>query len=93
MSEIFLKKGLYIDNISDVILTITNIKVSSDLRHAKIFLTSLDRTVDIDKVIQHLNKNVGFYKKNIGKEIRLRNIPDLRFFHDSIYNPDMPLID
>ena len=67
-------------------ITITSIDVSPDLRHAKVFLTFINCSDSSDSIIKQLNKNAKNYKFIIGKEIRLKRIPNIRFYEDQMYN-------
>lgn len=63
--------------------TLTNVDLSPDLRHAKIYFTTLD---DDDKEIQTvahaLNHAVSYLRRRIAKIIKLRLVPELYFVHD-----------
>ena len=86
LSDVFLKKGLYLEGLSNLMITITTVDVSPDLRHAKVFLTFINCSDSATSVIKLLNKNAKNYKFIIGKEIRLKRIPNIKFFEDPMYN-------
>ena len=67
-------------------ITISKVDVSPDLRHAKVFLTFINSGDSYNEIISHLNKKSKLYKFIIGKEIRLKRIPAIKFYHDNIYN-------
>ncbi len=67
-------------------ITITSVDVSPDLRHAKVYLTFINCSDSSSDIIKQLNKNSKNYKYIIGKEIRLKRIPNIRFTEDMIYN-------
>lgn len=89
LSDYFLKKGLYIDNHDNIILTITKIEISSDLTYAKVYLTTINSSVDQDLLIKHLNSNAKTYKFIIGKEVRIKKIPNLKFHYDKMFRSDL----
>tara|TARA_B100000674_G_scaffold116963_1_gene88199 strand:- start:2069 stop:2266 length:198 start_codon:yes stop_codon:yes gene_type:complete len=60
--------------------------VSPDLRHAKVFLTFINSKESSDIIIKQLNKKSNIYKFLIGKEIRLKRIPNIKFFEDQVFN-------
>lgn len=70
------------------IVTVSDVIVSSDLCYAKIFVTFLGISNHsyIKYLLYLLKKSTGFIKFHIGKNIYLRNIPNLIFFYDSSYN-------
>ena len=86
LSDIFLKKGLYLEGLDNLMITITTIDVSPDLRHAKVYLTFINCSDSSEVIIKKLNRNAKNYKFIIGKEIRLKRIPNIRFFEDTMYN-------
>mgnify|MGYP006143813015 CR=1 FL=1 len=84
LSDIFLKKGLYLEGLDNLMITITTIDVSPDLRHAKVYLTFINCSDSSEVIIKKLNRNAKNYKFIIGKEIRLKRIPNIRFFEDTM---------
>tara|TARA_B100001540_G_C15728114_1_gene606333 strand:- start:659 stop:880 length:222 start_codon:yes stop_codon:yes gene_type:complete len=67
-------------------ITITKVDVSPDLRHAKVYLTFINCRNSSESIIKDLNKNSNNYKFIVGKEIRLKRIPNIKFFEDLVYN-------
>jgi len=67
-------------------VTITEVEVSRDLAVAKIFVTLLNNTQEvISEQIGILNTASGYLRSLLGKNMRLRIIPQLKFiFDDSI---------
>jgi ribosome-binding factor A len=63
-------------------LTISGVDVSRDLAVARVYVTSLQQDVDMDSVIAVLNRAAGFLRHQLGRHLRLRNIPELRFSYD-----------
>ena len=85
LSEYFLRKGIYVNSESASIITITKVNLSEDLKHAKVFFTSInheEKKVDIEK---YLNQNSNSYKYTVGKKIRTKNIPNFKFIYDNIF--------
>ncbi len=66
------------------LVTITDLHLSRDLTVAKIYFTSLDDQADLDEIATVLQKAAGFIRSKIGREIRLRTTPELRFFKDDV---------
>jgi len=64
-------------------VTISDVEVSRDLTHAKIFVTLLDPKQDVDVTLQALNKAGGFLRRLLGKRIVMRVVPELHFVYDS----------
>ena len=63
-------------------LTITDVELTNDLSHAKVYLTVLGSNKEIDNTFKALEKAKGFIKSELGSRMRLRIIPDLTFDYD-----------
>lgn len=62
-------------------VTITNVKVSPDLRIAKVYISVLDkerRNEVLDKVIER----TGYIRSELAHRIKIKFIPELKFFID-----------
>ena len=59
--------------------------MSQDLRHAKVFITSIDNYDQQSELVDHLNKSASSFKFFIGKKIRTKNIPKLKFYYDNLF--------
>ena len=62
-------------------VTITGVRVASDLGHARVFVTTLP-TVDRPTVIQGLRAAAPFLRTQLGRLLRIRRVPDLDFLWD-----------
>ncbi|HET7313631.1 30S ribosome-binding factor RbfA [Salinisphaera sp.] len=68
------------------LVTITDVDVSPDLKHAKVYVGNFDVTAPAEKsaeAVAGLRAARGFLKKQLGKRLRLRVMPDLRFIEDA----------
>ena len=63
-------------------LTITDVELTNDLSHAKIFLTVLGSDKEVENTFKALEKATGFIKSELGSRMRLRIMPDLTFEYD-----------
>ena len=61
-------------------VTISEVKVSKDLRYSEIYFTSLSK--DNEKISIELNKASGFIRKQLSKSIHLKRLPSIRFTYD-----------
>jgi len=79
LSEIILKEAKD-PGIGDV--TLTRVRVSSDLRSATVYFGVLDRTTEADQVTEGLQRASSYMQRLLGKRLRLRHIPKLTFVFD-----------
>jgi ribosome-binding factor A len=63
------------------LVTVTGVEVSPDLRHATVFISALNEP-DLDTAIKSLVHARGFLRSELGRRLRLRLVPDLRFLPD-----------
>jgi ribosome-binding factor A len=62
--------------------TITEVEITDDLRYAKVYFSVLgDETVQTDAQ-KSFNRAAGFIKTEIGRRLRLRYTPEMKFFFD-----------
>lgn len=65
-------------------LSVSAVRMSSDLSHAKIFVTFID-SEDEEQVksrMSALSKASGFLRHKLSKRLEIRSIPDLKFYYD-----------
>ena len=61
-------------------VTITDIKVSKDIRSAIVYFVTLDKNFKkIEKIINELKPTIKFY---LSKNVHLKRIPDIKFIFD-----------
>ena len=61
-------------------VTITDIKVSKDIRSAIVYFVTLDKNFKkIEKIINELKPTVKYY---LSKNVHLKRIPDIKFIFD-----------
>lgn len=63
-------------------ITVTDVKLTDDLRSARIYVVELGKDRMSDEVGQGLAKAKGFLKRELGKRLQLRYVPELSFFYD-----------
>src|SRR4029453_1455973 len=63
--------------------TVTAVKVSPDLRHARIFLTVLGDAAQRQKALEGLRSATSFVRRSLSKRLHhMRRIPELGFDYD-----------
>jgi len=63
-------------------VTLTDVEVTADYAHAKVFFTTLGDAAQIAAATEGLNRAAGFLRHELGHRIKLRSIPQLHFIHD-----------
>ena len=63
-------------------VTVTDVEMTRDLRHAKIFLSLMGSDEQKKATWEALNRALGFMRSEIGKRIRLRCTPELSLHLD-----------
>ena len=65
-------------------VTLTGVDVSRDLGHAKVYVTLMNSEVPevIEDNLEVLREAAGYLRMLLGKEIRIRSIPQLHFHYD-----------
>jgi ribosome-binding factor A len=71
--------------LTGVPVTISEARVSPDLRHATVYVSGLT-VADPEAVAAALNKVAGFLQKELGRRVEMRFTPKLRFEADSRFD-------
>jgi ribosome-binding factor A len=66
-------------------VTITSVKISDDLRNAKIYFVEMGKDECSDEIKAGLSKAAGFIRRELGKRLQLRSVPELMFVHDTSF--------
>jgi ribosome-binding factor A len=68
-----------------VSVTVTEVRVSPDLRHATVFVETLGGG-HAPEVVDGLNRHAKFVRGRLGRMIDMKFTPDLKFLHDESFN-------
>ena len=63
-------------------VTVTDAKLSPDLRHAKIYVSVLGNEDEVKGSLAALRHASGFIRAQLGAVLRMRHTPELHFSHD-----------
>ena len=66
-------------------VTITGVKVTDDLRTARIFFVELGKDQCSEEVRSGLGRAAGFLRRELGRIVQLRCVPELLFAYDSSF--------
>lgn len=83
--DIFREEEIADPALKGVSVTVTEVRLSPDLRHATVFVEPLGGE-HYAEVITALNKHAKFVRGRLGKLIDMRFTPDLKFLHDESFN-------
>jgi len=61
---------------------ITDVTVDRELDYANIYVSSLAGEVQADEILEGLRNASGFIRYNLSQEVKLRVMPQLRFYWD-----------
>lgn len=92
--DVFREEGLADPVLVGVSITVSEVRMSPDLRHAVCFVEPLGAGLkgeagrgdkDIAEVIKALNRGASFLRGRLGKVIDMKFTPDLKFIHDESF--------
>ncbi|MDD3676432.1 ribosome-binding factor A [Thauera propionica] len=63
-------------------ITLTDVEITPDYAHAKVFFTSMTGEADVPEIQQGLRRASGFLRRELGRRIRIHTIPELHFHYD-----------
>ncbi len=64
---------------------ITGVKLTADLKLARVYYTSTGREVDPKDSATGLRSAGGYFKRSLARQLSLRYIPTLEFYHDDSF--------
>lgn len=65
--------------------TITKVKTSQNLRFSKIYLSFMGNTIEPNELITLMNRNIKEYRYQLGKELQIKYVPQIKFYHDNTF--------
>lgn len=68
------------------LVTVTTVKLTDDLRDAKVFVTSLGDMGDREDLLTGLRRATGYIRRELGRRLKLRYIPKIEFIFDDFYD-------
>jgi ribosome-binding factor A len=73
------------------LVTITEVEVSQDQSHAKVFFTILGDAAKVDETAAGLKRAGGFLRTQLAQRMKLRTVPQLEFKYDASVERGMKL--
>ncbi|QCX27085.1 30S ribosome-binding factor RbfA [Nocardioides jishulii] len=65
-------------------VTVTDVRVTGDSQHASIFYTVLGEEDSLADTAAALESAKGLIRSEVGKQLQMRTVPTLEFFHDAL---------
>ena len=75
------------------LVTVTNVKLTADLRDAKVFISSLDPSVNHDELLSTLKRAAGYIRGELGRRLTLKYIPHIEFIFDDSFDRQERILD
>ena len=85
LSEILARGDVHDDQLTKQPVSITEVRMSPDLRHATVFVKSL-LGKDEDAVLKALRTNTAFFQREVAKRLGLKFAPRLQFKPDESFD-------
>lgn len=91
--DVLREEEIHDEALRGVSITVTEVRLSPDLKHATCFVEPLGAGVDAaetagheDAIIEALNAHAKFLRGQLGRHIDMKFTPDLRFRHDESFD-------
>ena len=93
ISELLMRQEVHDDVLTAHSVSVTEVRMSPDLRHATCFVEPLGAGVDAaettgheSEIIKALNAHAKFLRGRLGPKLDMKFTPDLKFLHDESFN-------
>lgn len=84
LSEIFTRKEVYNQHLAKTLITISEVRMSADLKHAFVFISPFGQKFSKELKLALKNETPRL-RFQVGKAIKLRNTPELHFEEDTSF--------
>ena len=85
LSELLARQEVHDDVLSAHTVSVTEVRMSPDLRNAKVYVKSL-LGEDEAKVLKSLQQNTAFFQREVAKRLGLKFAPKLQFRVDESFD-------
>ncbi|MBO6795678.1 30S ribosome-binding factor RbfA [Maricaulis sp.] len=83
--DILAREGLRDPALESVLISVTEVRPSPDLRSAKVYVAPLGQG-DAKALASALNKTAGFLRGRLGRQIDMKFTPELHFHADNSFD-------
>ena len=73
------------------LLSVSAVEVTRDLAYATVYVSSLTDKTSHEEILSVLHKANGFLRRELGKAMRLRIVPELKFKYDESIEKGMSM--
>lgn len=84
LSELLTRGDIHDDVIAGHVITVSEVRMSPDLRHATIYVMPLGGE-DVETVLAALERHKRFIRGTVAKAVNLKFAPDIRFRKDESF--------
>ena len=84
LSELLTRGDIHDDVIAGHVITVSEVRMSPDLRHATIYVMPLGGE-DVETVLVALERHKRFIRGTVAKAVNLKFAPDIRFRKDESF--------
>lgn len=70
----------------DGMITVVSVKMSPDLRIAKVYISIYRSTTDPDILIKRLNSHTAEIRRELAHNVEMKFMPELRFYRDDTFD-------
>jgi ribosome-binding factor A len=81
LAEVLARGDIRDPELRDATITVTEVRLSPDLRNATVFVTPLGGE-KMDEIVAALQRARGYFRAQIARSVEARFVPDLRFAPD-----------
>jgi ribosome-binding factor A len=85
LSEILMRGDVHDEVLASHLVSITEVRMSPDLRHATVFVKPLLGT-DEDEVLRALKRNVRYLRGEVSRRVNTKYAADLKFLPDESFD-------
>jgi ribosome-binding factor A len=82
LAGLFERRDFRDPELAAALLTVTEVRMSPDMKHATVFVARLGRS-DVDALLPVLKRAAPFLRGQVAQAVRLRYAPDLSFQPDN----------
>jgi len=85
LADVLERGDLRDPGLSGLSITVTEVRISPDLRNATAFIMPLGGG-EVEPVVEALRRARPYLRRQIAKAVQLRNVPDLQFIADASFD-------